>query len=722
MATIPTTFLPVQPRDVNQRTVQAYKHYNVNSDTFSTASGHSRYDAIYLGKRFPEINVGDNTYGYPINSEIKVNKHVMWHGLDHKYYQHPFDPALCHEAFDITKNEKLLWYSASILSIPYFEYGERIKENTVTLKIASKNIFYTASDDGHGNLQDHDIITSSFASASNELLHLSFNNEYRQFRFSHGTNPPFGLATEKFEYFFKGADTNLHSPWKQTNDVYDFQNIDIVKGVRTTGFDQTSGLAAKFNDSSSFIRIAHNKDGIPVPDYQKSTNNLFDRFGICDDYTISFWVKKGTNSAGSYSLVNKNTIKRERVFDPITNTESIRDVVYEPPAITQNYDDYRTPFAIGIECFGNDFTTYHFQASNGDRSVHLSGSTTTTTGSYNTSWDHILVRNENSNVQLYVNGGLKCSNVLPKGKLGNAYDIILGSTIGAIGSAGVPTNITSPIISDLTLPTNVTRYCTTDLFISASAQLTIPNNTVFIINGNLSIDNDASMVIENDARVYVGGNLILSGSEDDEQVQFTGDTSTLIFSARSGDDDLLFRDFELAEFRLYDYAVNDTAIASLENRHYISASLYQSNIMGNVFYKNGAIAVTSPLEKHNTGSGVFLNDGASDLFDLKYRGVHTIYENEVMVRIPQGKMNVSQNPTATFRKPTQKAAPCLPNENQAEPGYFRRSMFVSGTAVPYITTIGLYDEHRRLLAVGKLSQAVQKRPDIDTNIILRWDY
>jgi hypothetical protein len=144
--------------------------------------------------------------------------------------------------------------------------------------------------------------------------------------------------------------------------------------------------------------------------------------------------------------------------------------------------------------------------------------------------------------------------------------------------------------------------------------------------------------------------------------------------------------------------------------------------MGNVFYKNGAIAVTSPLEKHNTGSGVFLNDGASDSFDLKYRGVHTIYENEVMVRIPQGKMNVSQNPTATFRKPTQKAAPCLPNENQAEPGYFRRSMFVSGTAVPYITTIGLYDEHRRLLAVGKLSQAVQKRPDIDTNIILRWDY
>ena len=149
--------------------------------------------------------------------------------------------------------------------------------------------------------------------------------------------------------------------------------------------------------------------------------------------------------------------------------------------------------------------------------------------------------------------------------------------------------------------------------------------------------------------------------------------------------------------------------------------MYQSNVIGNVFYKNGVLATTSPLQKHTTGSGIFLATG-NDSFNLKYRGIHTIYENEVMVRIPQGKLNVSQNPTATFRKPTDQATPCLPNENQSEPGTLRRSMFVSGTANPYITTVGLYDQHHRLLAVGKLSQALQKRPDIDTNIILRWDY
>lgn len=721
MATVPTTFAPVRSRDVHQRVLKAYKQYNVNSVNFSTASGHSRYDAIYIGKKFPEINVGDPTYGYPISATTDTNKHVAWHGLDHKFYEHPFDPAMCHEIFNIDAAEKLLWYSASILSVPYFETGEQIKKNSLTLQIDAKNLSYTASDDGFGNLKDHDINSSSFASSSGELLHLSFNNEYRQFRFSHGTNPPFGLATKKFEYFYKTANTNLHSPWKQTKEVYDLHNVDIVKGVRTYGVDQTSGLAAKFNDSSSFIRIAHYNEGIPVPDYQKTRNNLLDRFGFCDDYTISFWIKKGTNSAGSYHLVNKNTVKRERAYDPITDTESVRDVIYEPPAITQNYDDYKTPFAIGVECFGNDLTTYHFQASNGDRSVHLSGSTTTTTGSFNTSWDHILVKNENSNVELYVNGGLKCTNRLPKGKLGNDYDIILGSPDGVIGLVSGSLNISSPITTSITLPTNVTRYCLTDLFISASATVTVPQNTVFIINGDLGIDDDASMIIEDNARVYVGGDLVLSGSADDEQVQFTGHDSTLIFSARSGEDDLLFKDFEIAEFRLYDYAVNETAIASLENRHYISASLYQSNVMGNVFYKNGAIVVTSPLEKHNTGSGVFFGTG-DDSFNMDYRGVHSIYENEVMVRIPQGKMNVSQNPTATFRKTTSNGKPCLPNENQQEPGYFRRTMFISGTAVPYITTIGLYDDNLQLLAVGKLSQPLQKRPDIDTNIILRWDY
>ena len=41
---------------------------------------------------------------------------------------------------------------------------------------------------------------------------------------------------------------------------------------------------------------------------------------------------------------------------------------------------------------------------------------------------------------------------------------------------------------------------------------------------------------------------------------------------------------------------------------------------------------------------------------------------------------------------------------------------------PYITTIGLYDEHSRMLAVGKMAQPIQKTDDVDMNFIVRWDY
>ena len=49
-------------------------------------------------------------------------------------------------------------------------------------------------------------------------------------------------------------------------------------------------------------------------------------------------------------------------------------------------------------------------------------------------------------------------------------------------------------------------------------------------------------------------------------------------------------------------------------------------------------------------------------------------------------------------------------------------MFVSSSAHPYVTTIGLYNKDYQLLAVGKLAQPIQKRDDVDMNFIVRWDY
>jgi hypothetical protein len=56
------------------------------------------------------------------------------------------------------------------------------------------------------------------------------------------------------------------------------------------------------------------------------------------------------------------------------------------------------------------------------------------------------------------------------------------------------------------------------------------------------------------------------------------------------------------------------------------------------------------------------------------------------------------------------------------PGELRKSLFVSGTLKPYITSIGLYNEHAEMVAAAKLAQPIQKNPDVDMNFVVRWDY
>jgi hypothetical protein len=182
-----------------------------------------------------------------------------------------------------------------------------------------------------------------------------------------------------------------------------------------------------------------------------------------------------------------------------------------------------------------------------------------------------------------------------------------------------------------------------------------------------------------------------------------------------------YNDYSLAEIRMYDYALNNTAITSLSNRDYLTGSLYQTNIAGNIFYRNGQLVTSSPMPKYQSGSGMF-GDATGNSYFINWKGTHTIYENQVFVRVPSDVANVSVNPSATYLPPTTGQKLCDTSQANRPPGEYRKAMFVSGTAVPYVTTIGLYNDDAQLLAVAKMAQPIQKRNDVDTNFIVRWDY
>ena len=179
----PSVFQPIRANDVQQRPIKTYKHYKVTnaSSTFSTASGYFRHQGVYK-RTTPHIDPvtgeGVGTLIYPVNVEDHTNQHVIWEQIDHRFYKRN-DPASAFDFHDIEKQERFLWYSASILTLPYGQVGERIKPGsvTVTCSLASytniPNI--TLFDDGDGNLRDTIIDSSSFASSSrNFSLFTSF--------------------------------------------------------------------------------------------------------------------------------------------------------------------------------------------------------------------------------------------------------------------------------------------------------------------------------------------------------------------------------------------------------------------------------------------------------------------------------------------------------------------------------------------------------------------
>ena len=125
-----------------------------------------------------------------------------------------------------------------------------------------------------------------------------------------------------------------------------------------------------------------------------------------------------------------------------------------------------------------------------------------------------------------------------------------------------------------------------------------------------------------------------------------------------------------------------------------------TNLVGNVFYNTGLIALTS---ENNRYSQSYLPMMAQ--CTLSFENTHQIMEHQYTCNIKEREYMYTMNPTIVDDT---KLGTIKPYVTQS-------------TWSPYVTTIGLYDEHLRLLAVGKMSRAIKKSQDYDTTFIVRFD-
>jgi hypothetical protein len=145
------------------------------------------------------------------------------------------------------------------------------------------------------------------------------------------------------------------------------------------------------------------------------------------------------------------------------------------------------------------------------------------------------------------------------------------------------------------------------------------------------------------------------------------------------------------EVRLYSINLEGNALVSLH------AFPFQTHQVGNVFYRGGNIVISTPNK-------ILYDALKTTEFTLEYKSTHRIYEYSTLCRVPKRYYNYTQNPSA---------------RKDSESDLVLDDM-VEGTMKPYVTTIGLYN-NGNLMAVGKLSQPIELRNDVDMNFYVKWD-
>ena len=246
----PTVFKRINSSDVNVTPFQTYKSWTV-------ISGSATSSALPLQAIHSDVNtlpaLGTTlTYNDASNIDGTLQT-ITYFSINHLFYKHKSEPMKTYGPTDLSRTNKFLYQSASILSFPQIRVGEGIKPTSflLTASFSSGSVYGAAyygtgsyninvplyiKSDRYGNLYDASVNTASIVT---------------QVKWYEGFN----------EYF----DANRVS--------YTTAGITYIPGVTTTnGYQGPIGYAAKFDGTG----------------YIKSTlDGLYDRN---HDYAISFFI------------------------------------------------------------------------------------------------------------------------------------------------------------------------------------------------------------------------------------------------------------------------------------------------------------------------------------------------------------------------------------------------------------------------------------------------
>ena len=743
MASRAVVFRPINTDDVSNTPFEANTTFKISNESpGSNVIRHGIHNAQITpisasNLSADNIRNADGTFQTPI-----------WKSIDHLYYKPDFkyESNRTFEHYNSRYTEKNLFYSCSIIGIPYVRTGENIKRTSFSIESTGSFHYDTFNlyDDKYGNLRDKLIDSSSFVPNKNLLGYWGFNDEFRHFELNHGT-----LGGD----YTKGVETkrvypSLKNKSSQIGTIA--YKVKYDKGIKCTGVEQTergselitNGTFAGFSsetvtgwslgDSSNKATWTSITNGIKSTNdstnattwHVRAYQNLHTVLEIGKEYEFKFEARVGptTSMLGQVmtgnSIVKLSTNPAGNHFNATTFTEFSTTFTCTYTEGTAGnmavYFWHNSTDAGSIMEIKNVSVKEVIYPDSGIAANFTSGSNA-----------HIITENtEKFNFSNTEDFAISFWCRLPEHQAYSSSKVTSNPIITKRGTEKVPVrvhrngkqfveeqnqNITRTRFPfDISVTNNESNYPAGKLLFKRSQGIdTLETTSSTYITGSdwhhIVCQKSGSSKPWGEfssLQIFVDGTeeVEISDKFNFDRYANTMNPSHLIFGALNiNPDDSNKLTGELDEVRIYDKALDEAEVSALANNHYYSSSAYQTSVAGNVFYRTGQVVISSPLPKYH--------HALQNIYDVEYKSARTIYENEVLIKVPKADCNVSMNPS--LRKPKSQ---------------FIQNQFTGSAWKPYVTTIGLYNDEAQLIAVAKLGRAVQKRDDVDMNFIVRWDY
>ena len=129
-----------------------------------------------------------------------------------------------------------------------------------------------------------------------------------------------------------------------------------------------------------------------------------------------------------------------------------------------------------------------------------------------------------------------------------------------------------------------------------------------------------------------------------------------------------------------------------------------SDYIGNIIYQHGIVILTGGDRSRSGWDDEISTFVNNTNVTCSFSSSYTIYETQYKCTIAEEEFNYSQNPSVTS------------GSNGIPIGYVTSSVFS-----PYVTTVGLYNDEKNLIAVGKLSQPLPISQTTDTTVLINID-